>query len=101
MAQHPDHCEPAGPGGVLEPDAEGRATEGAAADPGQAAASGHDPARDEDGAGGQDGWRGQTQAELRDALYALRARARSRGLIDMAQGIVMARYPLADPWAAF
>jgi anti-anti-sigma regulatory factor len=39
--------------------------------------------------------------ELRQEIYGLRARARSRGLIDVAQGIVLARYRLPGVRAAF
>ncbi|MBP0459372.1 ANTAR domain-containing protein, partial [Streptomyces montanisoli] len=45
------------------------------------------------GAGGADG-------ALRAEVFGLRAKARSHGLIDFAQGIVLARYRLARPTAA-
>ncbi|MFI0900448.1 ANTAR domain-containing protein [Streptomyces sp. NPDC020983] len=44
---------------------------------------------------------GGSVAGLRAELYGLRARARSRGLIGVAQGMVLARYGLAEPQAAF
>ncbi|MEU6852183.1 ANTAR domain-containing protein [Actinacidiphila alni] len=37
---------------------------------------------------------------LRDEVYGMRARARSRGLIGIAQGMVLARYALPDPDSA-
>ncbi|NJP45834.1 ANTAR domain-containing protein [Actinacidiphila epipremni] len=42
-----------------------------------------------------------TLAGLRAEIYGLRARARSHGLIDVAQGVVLARYGLPEPRAAF
>ncbi|WP_051939520.1 ANTAR domain-containing protein [Phaeacidiphilus oryzae] len=40
-------------------------------------------------------------SRLRQEIYGLRARARSYGLIDYAQGVLAARYRLADPEQAF
>jgi hypothetical protein len=39
--------------------------------------------------------------KLQDEVFGLRARARSRALIGVAQGILVARYELAGPTAAF